>query len=42
MTLNPRNPYIVFNDLPKVEDLKGKFPELYRAEPVLVMAARSR
>jgi peptide-methionine (S)-S-oxide reductase len=27
---NPRNPYIVYNDLPKVEHLKLKFPELYR------------
>jgi len=27
---NPRNPYIVYNDLPKVEHLKQKFPELYR------------
>jgi peptide-methionine (S)-S-oxide reductase len=27
---NPRNPYIVYNDLPKVKHLKSKFPELYR------------
>jgi len=38
---NPNYPYIVFNDLPKVENLKRVFPDLYRAEPVLVSAARS-
>jgi len=26
---NPDNPYIVFNDLPKVANLKKEFPELY-------------
>jgi hypothetical protein len=34
-----RNPYIVFNDLPKIENLKRLFPTLYRAEPVLVATA---
>ena len=28
---NPDNPYIVYNDLPKLEALKREFPELYRA-----------
>jgi peptide-methionine (S)-S-oxide reductase len=28
-TLNPHNPYIVINDLPKVADLKKQFPDLY-------------
>jgi len=28
---NPDNPYIVYNDLPKLEALKRDFPELYRA-----------
>jgi len=41
LTLNPNYPYIVFNDLPKVENLKRIFPDLYRADPVLVMAAKS-
>ncbi len=41
LTRNPTYPYIVFNDLPKVENLKRVFPDLYRAEPVLVQAARS-
>ena len=39
LTLHPNYPYIVFNDLPKVENLKRLFPELYRAEPVLVAKA---
>jgi peptide-methionine (S)-S-oxide reductase len=36
MTLNPRQPYIMFHDLPKVENLKRLFPQSYRAEPMLV------
>ena len=35
---NPTYPYIVYHDLPKVANLKRLFPEVYRAEPVLVMA----
>ena len=27
---NPRYPYVVFNDLPKIRNLKHVFPELYR------------
>ena len=38
MARNPTYPYIVFNDKPKVENLKRLFPELYRAEPALVGA----
>lgn len=38
LTLNPTYPYIVYNDLPKVENLKRLFPALYREKPVLVMA----
>ena len=38
---NPGYPYIVFNDLPKIANLKRLFPGLYRAEPVLVSADRS-
>jgi peptide-methionine (S)-S-oxide reductase len=33
---NPSYPYIVFNDLPKIANLKRLFPALYRADPVLV------
>ena len=36
---HPTYPYIVINDLPKVAALKDLFPDLYRAEPVLVSAA---
>ena len=39
MTRNPTNMYIVINDLPKVQDLKRIFPDVYRAEPVLVAVA---
>jgi peptide-methionine (S)-S-oxide reductase len=40
LTLNPTYPYIVVNDLPKIDNLKRIFPERYRANPVLVMAAK--
>ena len=36
LTLNPEYPYIVYNDLPKVADLKKMFPERYADKPVLV------
>lgn len=36
LTNNPGYPYIVYNDLPKIENLKRLFPRDYRAEPVLV------
>jgi peptide-methionine (S)-S-oxide reductase len=36
---NPTYPYIVINDLPKIEDLKQYFPNLYRPDPVLVTAS---
>jgi peptide-methionine (S)-S-oxide reductase len=38
---NPGYPYIVFNDLPKIANLKRLFPALYRPDPVLVGVARS-
>ncbi len=38
---HPHYPYIVVNDLPKIEDLKQIFPDLYRATPVLVAGPRS-
>ncbi|BCH26391.1 peptide methionine sulfoxide reductase MsrA [Mesorhizobium sp. L-8-10] len=41
MTLNPDYPYIVYNDLPKIENLKRIFPDLYRADPVLVSEAKA-
>ena len=36
---HPTNPYIAIYDLPKVDDLKRLFPDLYREPPVTVMAA---
>ena len=41
LTRNPTYPYIVINDLPKIEDLKRVVPEFYRATPVLVLRAAS-
>jgi peptide-methionine (S)-S-oxide reductase len=41
LTLHPDQPYIVYNDLPKIENLKRLFPDLYREKPVLVMQAKS-
>ena len=38
LTRNPTQPYIVHNDLPKIDDLKRLFGERYRATPVLVGA----
>jgi peptide-methionine (S)-S-oxide reductase len=38
---NPTYPYIVINDLPKIEELKQAFPTLYRADPVLVAGMRA-
>ena len=38
-TMHPENPYIYYNDLPKVENLKKLFPDLYREQPVLVRSA---
>jgi peptide-methionine (S)-S-oxide reductase len=29
---HPDDPYIVFNDLPKVENLRKQFPDLYKAK----------
>jgi peptide-methionine (S)-S-oxide reductase len=37
---NPRYPYIVFNDLPKVANLKREFPQTYVEQPALVAAQK--
>jgi peptide-methionine (S)-S-oxide reductase len=42
LTRNPNYPYIVVNDLPKIEALKRLFPDLYRPTPVLLAAAAPR
>jgi len=36
LTRKPDYPYIVINDLPKIENLKHLFAPVYRAKPVLV------
>ena len=41
LTRNPRDLYIVVNDLPKIEALKRLQPDVFRANPVLVGTARS-
>jgi peptide-methionine (S)-S-oxide reductase len=41
LILNPRYPYIVINDLPKIDNLKRLFPEQYRDKPVMVTAKAS-
>ncbi len=40
LTLHPDSAYIVFNDMPKITNLKRLFPNLYRDKPVLVQAAQ--
>jgi peptide-methionine (S)-S-oxide reductase len=39
LTLHPDQPYIAVNDLPKVENLKRLFPNVYRSTPVLLDVA---
>ena len=40
--IHPNNPYIAYNDLPKVDNLKRVFSDVYREQPVTVasMAAK--
>jgi peptide-methionine (S)-S-oxide reductase len=40
--LHPSYPYIVFNDLPKVDNLSKLFKSEYRETPVTVMASSSK
>ena len=37
---HPHQPYIVFNDLPKIDALKRVYPQLYRDKPVMLNAAK--
>jgi peptide-methionine (S)-S-oxide reductase len=39
---NPTYPYIVYNDAPKVDNLKRLFPDLWRGKPVTVAQAESK
>src|SRR3954469_17566901 len=41
LTLHPNQPYIVFNDIPKVEALKKIFADNYIAKPTLVNKAKA-
>ena len=36
---HPYQPYIVFNDAPKVENLKKQFSDVWRDQPVTVAEA---
>jgi len=38
LTRHPDHPYILVNDLPKIDDLKRLFPDAYRQAPVLTTA----
>jgi peptide-methionine (S)-S-oxide reductase len=40
LTLHPGQPYIAYNDIPKVENLKKLFAENYTEKPTLVGAAK--
>src|SRR3984957_9053843 len=40
LTLHPTQPYIAYNDIPKVENLKKIFAENYIEKPTLVSSAR--
>lgn len=40
-TNNPNQPYIVYNDRPKIENLKKIFSDVYRDKPVLVRDAKA-
>ena len=36
MALHPDNPYIAYNDIPKLEALQTQFPQLYKADTALL------
>ncbi|MEX3931663.1 peptide-methionine (S)-S-oxide reductase MsrA [Paraburkholderia phymatum] len=38
---HPDYPYIAINDLPKIDELKQMFPDVYRSDPVLLKASAS-
>jgi peptide-methionine (S)-S-oxide reductase len=40
-TLHPDQPYVFFNDLPKIANLKAIFPEVWRETPRLVFAGNA-
>jgi peptide-methionine (S)-S-oxide reductase len=40
LTLHPSQPYIAYNDLPKIENLKKIFADAYTEKPTLVSSAK--
>jgi peptide-methionine (S)-S-oxide reductase len=40
LTLHPNQPYIAYNDIPKVENLKKLFASNYIEKPTLVSASK--
>lgn len=40
-TLHPMQPYILFNDRPKIDHMAKYFPDYYRARPMLVKDAKA-
>jgi peptide-methionine (S)-S-oxide reductase len=40
LTLHPNQPYIAYNDIPKVENLKKIFADNYQEKPTLVSSAK--
>ncbi|MEM5436196.1 peptide-methionine (S)-S-oxide reductase MsrA [Paraburkholderia diazotrophica] len=38
---HPDYPYIAINDMPKIDELKQMFPDVYRSDPVLLKASAS-
>ena len=40
-TLNPMQPYILFNDKPKIGHMAKYFPDYYRDKPALVKDAKA-
>lgn len=41
LTLHPNQPYIAYNDIPKVENLKKLFADNYTEKPTLVSASKA-
>jgi peptide-methionine (S)-S-oxide reductase len=39
LVAHPNHLYIVINDIPKIENLRRVYPDIYRADPVLVATA---
>jgi len=39
LILHPDDPYIAYNDIPKIQALQTQFPQLYSAQPVVYTTA---